>query len=236
MGRQVSSARIASLVERWRCRLRGVLTTRGKFSSERAFVSELTIACGLNVLSEAQKTRWIGAARVLLVALQCDPEGRQDSEQVRANVDAWIRLYLVDKGPKLLLASEQREAVLAQERDATRRSKRKSANRKTVLISLPSDDVAWLDAFRKRRHLSSRSAAFSALIAQSMSKPAGKSAPPPPGQDLLPGVIVTINREAKPDPTGAVPPVMKKSRSARSWGSGSSGTETAFQSSSRYPP
>ncbi len=166
MGRRISESHIASLVARYRQRLDRILAIRPRPLTERAVADELAIVCGLDVdeCSEPQKERLRKAAAALIAAQKAGCQVKSGSEGDQGPLNVWIRLYLVDKGPLLLVSAKRRDAVLAQQRDATRRCKRTNQGLATMLISLPQTEAAKLDAFQNREHLPNRSAAICALI------------------------------------------------------------------------
>ncbi|MDR3418346.1 MAG: hypothetical protein P4L83_19400 [Nevskia sp.] len=144
MGRKADPKHIQDVVDRWRSLLlaaprRGTgSATDGREADEGVLTQLLGLAAA--ELTRERRSRLKAAARALGVVLaDLHSDGPSPSRPDR--LDGWIRDYLVDPGPRLLISEERRRTELARQRDADRRQRHASWGLCSARIELPK--FAW---------------------------------------------------------------------------------------------
>jgi len=138
MGRRLSPERRAAAIARWRPRLRPFL--------EGARLTKAALATALDLDPAAPE--WTRRSPVA-EAIRDLRRAVADPENAGRSVDNWIGTYLVDRGEHLLIAEEQRKAVLAAIRDVDRRAR----SDRMRLLRVPEPTARRLQTFAEGRRV-----------------------------------------------------------------------------------
>jgi hypothetical protein len=161
MGRHLDPTHRAAAIAWWRQELATLLAN--PLFTVRRLADSLAVGEPLEGPAKASVAR---AAKSLKVAMQSPAATRQ------AAVDDWIDRYLVEAGRSLLIPPARRALILANMRDADRRSRQAE---RQVVVRVAQDVLDRLRRYRRRHKLGSDTEAIGHLLEARASKKPQKS-------------------------------------------------------------
>jgi hypothetical protein len=155
----------AKLILRWQHELQTSRHAALLISTDRsnaAFQCQLVAACGEEVgIGERAGSRWAAAAQEFVAACRAD---HRSPTEAPLGLVKWINTYLIYPSRSVLISKATQARMLARERDADRRAKRRGKGDKTDLISLPPSDWETLELIGRSLRIEGHSKIIARLI------------------------------------------------------------------------